>query len=80
MHSSKLSHNAQDNLIDLSHLLFLQGRILPTKPEMNDLRGKARLLKPAMHRWHQIATTENAESRLTTFKKTHLISTEHPFL
>lgn len=50
------------------------------KPEMTNLRGKARLLKPAMHHWHQIATTENAKSRLTAFKKTHLISIEHPFL
>ena len=49
------------------------------KPVMTNLRGKARLLKPAMHHWHQIATTENAVNRLTTFKKTHLISTEHPF-
>ena len=49
------------------------------KPEMTNLRGKARLLKPAMRQWHQIATTENVVSRLTTFKKTHSISTEHPF-
>lgn len=48
------------------------------KPEMTNLRGKARLLKPAMHHWHQIATTENAKSKLTTFKKSPLISIEHP--
>lgn len=32
-------------------------------PEMTNLRGKARLLKPAMHHWHQIATSENAKNQ-----------------
>lgn len=50
------------------------------KPEMAKLRGKARLLTPALQAWHQITTTENAESRLTTFKKTHLISISISFL
>lgn len=52
---------------------FLSEMILSMKPEIADLGGKARTPKPAMHHWYQIDTTENAGSRLTTFKETHLI-------